>query len=273
MRREAFYLDAPGGGRFCLVTWPEGSPVGGVLHVHPFAEELNKSRRMAALATRAFAERGWVVLQMDLLGCGDSAGDFSAASWVEWLDDLSRAWALLGTLCAAPAVVWTVRAGSLLAADWLAGYEGAPPALLMWQPVTNGRQHLTQFLRLKAASEMLLDGDAKVAMANMRTYLESGRAVEVAGYDLSPQLASGLDAATLRLPTAYNAPVGVLEVSGGERVEVSPALRVLQQKWSAGGIDVELDAVSGPAFWQTQEVETVPALVDRSTAWLDRLLS
>src|SRR5690606_9944848 len=105
-------------------TWPEGPPVGGVLHVHPFAEELNKSRRMAALAARAFAQRGWVVLQMDLLGCGDSAGDFRDASWAGWLDDLSLAWALLATLCAAPTVVWTVRAGSLLAADWLASHEG-----------------------------------------------------------------------------------------------------------------------------------------------------
>lgn len=228
---------------------------------------------MAALAARAFAQRGWVVLQMDLLGCGDSAGDFRDASWAGWLDDLSLAWALLATLCAAPTVVWTVRAGSLLAADWLASHEGRSPALLMWQPVTNGRQHLTQFLRLKAASEMLVDGDVKIAMANIRTDLESGRAVEVAGYNLSPQLASGLDAATLRLPPSYQASVGVLEVCGGDRVEASPALRVLQQKWSESGIDAELDVLSGPAFWQTQEIETVPALADRSTAWLDRLLS
>lgn len=271
MRRQVFYLDAPGGGRFCLVAWPDSTPIGGVLYIHPFAEELNKSRRMAALGTQAFVDQGWAVLQMDLFGCGDSAGDFGQATWASWLDDISRAWALLVAMGAAPSVLWTVRAGSLLAADWLACHDGPYPALLMWQPVTNGRQHLTQFLRLKAASEMLLEGDAGVAMTEMRADLDSGRAVEIAGYELSAPLAKDMDASKLRLPEAYRGMVGVFEICGGDRVEPSPVLRVLQQKWSGPGIDVELDVLSGVAFWQTQEIETVPALIDKSVAWLDLL--
>jgi pimeloyl-ACP methyl ester carboxylesterase len=45
--------------------------------VHPFAEEMNKSRRMAALQSRALAAQGYAVLQIDLFGCGDSGGDFA----------------------------------------------------------------------------------------------------------------------------------------------------------------------------------------------------
>ena len=45
-----------------------------VLYLHPLAEEMNRSRRMAALQARALAAAGCEVLQPDLLGCGDSAG-------------------------------------------------------------------------------------------------------------------------------------------------------------------------------------------------------
>lgn len=266
-------MDAPGGGRFCLVSWPEGAPLGGVLQVHAFAEELNKSRRMIALGTRALVERGWVVVQMDLFGCGDSAGDFGNASWAEWLEDVSRGWAWLASHCpAAPSVLWTMRAGSLLAADWLASYRGPAPALLMWQPVSSGKQHLTQFLRLKAASEMLADADAKAVMAEIRAELNAGRSVEVAGYTISPDLAMGMEESVLRLPAQYGASVGVFEVCGGDRLEPSPALRMLAAKWATSGIDAELGAVSGASFWQTQEIETAPALIERSVDWLRRLV-
>ena len=272
MQRQAFYLDAPGGGRFCLVTSPPEAPVGGVLYVPPFAEELNKSRRMAALGARALAQRGWLVVQIDLFGCGDSAGEFGQASWAVWLDDLSRAWRLLSTKCEGPLVLWTLRAGGLLAADWLAMCEGLNPNLLMWQGVTSGKQHLAQFLRVKAAGEMLIGSDAKVVMADLRGELMAGRPVEIAGYELSPAVANGLDASTLTLPSNYRGAVGVFEVSGADHAEASPALRSIEERFRGRGVEADIGVVSGPAFWQTQEIETAPALIECSVRWMDRLV-
>lgn len=272
MRREAFYIDAPGGGRFCLLTLPQQAPVGGVLYVPPFAEELNKSRRMAALCAQALARRGWVVVQMDFFGCGDSAGEFGQASWAAWLDDLSRAWTLLSTKCDVPLVLWTLRAGCLLAADWLEKCKGLSPNLLMWQPVTSGKQHLAQFLRVKAAGEMLVGSDAKVVMTDIRSELLAGRPVEIAGYELPPAVANGLEASTLSLPSSYGGAVGMFEVCGSEHAEPSHALRGLQERCREWGVEADIGAVSGSAFWQTQEVETVPALIDCSVAWMDRFV-
>src|SRR5687768_8838655 len=82
MRTEAMFLSAPHGGRrFCLLHMPSRPARALVVYVHPFAEEMNKSRRMAALQARALAASGHAVLQIDLLGCGDSSGDFGDASW------------------------------------------------------------------------------------------------------------------------------------------------------------------------------------------------
>ncbi|MGL5987461.1 MAG: CocE/NonD family hydrolase, partial [Burkholderiales bacterium] len=66
-----------------------------VVYAHPWAEEMNKSRRMAAEMARQMARSGFAVLQLDLAGCGDSDGDFADASWDAWLEDIDRAAAWL----------------------------------------------------------------------------------------------------------------------------------------------------------------------------------
>lgn len=267
--REALFAATPSGERFCLVTRPVGPVKGTVLFAPPFAEELNKSRRMVALAARAFAAEGWAVLQIDLLGCGDSAGDFGQSSWRAWIDDLWFGWRFLRERYGhdLPGLVWSLRCGSLLVSDWLAE-SGLSPHWLMWQPVTNGKQHLTQFLRLSVANEMLADGDARTAMKRIRSRLEQAESVEIAGYDVSPGLASAMDAASLRVPTAYVGRVAVMEMSSAEPVTISPATTTAAAKWAESGVYVESHAVRGPAFWQTQEIDVAPALLESSVRFV-----
>jgi alpha-beta hydrolase superfamily lysophospholipase len=75
---EPFFFDVDPGTRFCMYHPPSTHvpPRGVILYVHPFAEELNLSRRMAAQQARAFAGLGFAVLQIDLFGCGDSCAIF-----------------------------------------------------------------------------------------------------------------------------------------------------------------------------------------------------
>jgi exosortase A-associated hydrolase 2 len=270
MSREVFFLQSASGPRFAIASRPHTSPIGGLLYLHPFAEEMNRSRRMAALAAQAFARQGWLVLQPDLAGCGDSAGDFGDAGWQDWLEDVSSAWGWLRANCeGVPLVLWTLRAGSLLAADWL-GRTGESPALLLWQPVLQGQQTLTQFLRLKAASQMLDEAGSRTVIKGLRADLEAGRAVEIAGYSLSPELARGLGEAKLRLPQAYSAPVAAFEIASAERSEPSPGLAALMKTWREAGVSANVETVHGAGFWQTQEIETVPALIERSALALKR---
>lgn len=233
---------------------------------------------MISLAARAFASEGWTVLQLDHLGCGDSAGDFAEATWQGWVQDLELGWRWLiedakkHSPSSLPVVLWSLRAGSLLAAEWLSTGDERPP-LLMWQPVTSGKQHLTQFLRLKAANEMLAESDARQSMAAVRASLQKGQCVEIAGYELSADLAAGMDVASLRVPDDYPASITLLEIVGGDRVEPSPAVANLVAKWADSGINARTEVVAGPGFWQTQEIETVPMLIDRSVRILGQLVT
>ena len=271
VRRSAFFLSVEGGEkRFCLVTAPEGEWRGAILYVHPFAEEMNKSRRMAALAAWSFAQHGWMVLQVDLGGCGDSAGEFGDATWPGWLIDVDVAWRWLRERTQGPVVVWSLRAGSLVVSEWLKTHSASTP-LLFWQPVTNGQQHLTQFLRLKGVSRMMEDGDAKATMAALRTQLQAGRRVEVAGYMLSPNLVGGLEKARLELPSDFVGSVQSLEVASSECPEPTPAVALLARRWTQRGGHWSAGAVAGPSFWQTLEIEVCPALIDASVAALERV--
>ena len=258
-----------GSERFCIHHAAAAPLRGLVLHLHPFAEEMNKSRRMAAQQARALAQAGFAVLQFDLLGCGDSAGDHGDATWPAWLADTLWAARLLRERTAAPHAplwLWGHRVGALLAVQAAAALAeaGEPaPGLLLWQPTVQGKTALQQFLRLKAAAEML-DGGAKGVTESLKRELAAGQAVEVAGYRLHPQLAAGLEAATLA-PPPQPARAVWLEVAGGDAPELLPASRMAIERWRAAGWQVDAEAVTGPAFWQTTEIEDAPALLARGT--------
>ena len=110
---EPFLLASPRGPLFCIYHASATDAFkGSLLYLHPFAEEMHKSRRMAAMQARALAGAGYAVLQMDLMGCGDSAGDFSDACWSVWLDDARLCHDWLHTKTATPVTVWGLRSGA-----------------------------------------------------------------------------------------------------------------------------------------------------------------
>ncbi|PZO19649.1 MAG: hydrolase 2, exosortase A system-associated, partial [Burkholderiales bacterium] len=156
---QAFFLPTPTGQRFCLFHPAQGlRRQGSVLYLHPFAEELNTTRRVVAQQARALAQAGFAVLQIDLKGCGDSEGEFADTTWDAWLEDAQLAHHWLAEHAPGPRWLWGMRGGTLLATA-LAARLSHPTHLLLWQPVINGQQMLQQFLRLHAAGQWLTDGN------------------------------------------------------------------------------------------------------------------
>jgi exosortase A-associated hydrolase 2 len=268
---QAFFLPGPGpagGHRMAVLRLPQGQPRGAVLHVPAFAEELNKSRRMVALASRALSDAGYAVLQMDLHGCGDSSGEFADTSWDQWLADVTAAADWLRARHDGELWLWGLRAGCLLAAE-AARHLPGPQRLLLWQPQTSGRQVLQQFLRLKMAGQMQ-QGASKGVTEALRRELDAGQVVDIAGYQLGPALARGLEAATLQPPPAGGSGADNrlvwLEVTSREPLALLPAAAAPLAQWRDAGHAVQAHAVAGPPFWQTLEIEEAPALVDASVA-------
>jgi len=251
------------GFRFCILqnAVPDVPFRGGILFAQPFAEEMNKSRRAIAVASREFARNGWTVLQIDLKGCGDSSGDLADARWQDWKDDLLLAADCLQQRQAPIRIVWGLRSGALLAAA-VVDRISPEPDLLLWQPVLNGKLHLTQFLRLKSA-EAMLDGSGQQGVTSrLRTELASGVDVEIAGYTMSPSLALGIEAAEFALPDTYGGRIVWLESGPTAPASIPPGSTRLIETLAASGRSVTARAVSGPSFWQTVEIEESPALIE-----------
>lgn len=273
MQRSAFHIDAGGRKLFALFSEPDTAAHGIIVHVPAFAEEMNKSRQMVGLACQAFVADGWAVLQFDFSGCGDSSGLFEEANWEAWREDLDAVldWCHRKAQGHGRVVLWGLRCGALHAGDWMKTRNVGYP-MLLWHPVYNGKLHLTQFLRLRAANSMLSDADARNVMAELRTRLDGGEEVSVAGYRLSPMLAKGMNQASFGLSSPFSCKVAVFEVGAvGETGDISPATASAAEKWRAQGADVRMEVIPGQAFWNTQYLRRVPELIEasrRSLAWM-----
>lgn len=261
---QPFFLPGEKGQRFCLYHPPKGVARGAVIYLHPFAEEMNKARRMAGIQARAMAEAGYAVLQIDLLGCGDSAGDFSDATWSAWQDDVVSAYRWLRKQTNAPLTLWGLRTGCLLAASSAVRLPEKVD-FLFWQPVVSGKQFWQQFMRLKMAGE-LASGVSKGIAAQLRSRLAAGLKVEIAGYMVSPELVDGLDNTALEPPAGREGRVIWLETSLRDEATLAPVSLIQLDNWRASGFAVHADVVYGPAFWHTSEIEDAPELISATQA-------
>lgn len=241
---------------------------GALLFVPAFAEEMNKARRTVALCSRALAARGWAVLLLDPLGCGDSPGEFGDASWEAWTNDVDRAHKWLSRETGATAGLWAMRGGALLAAAALPRI-GRIPQFLLWQPAQSGKTHLQQFLRLKVAGAAIAGSGLSTSTRELLEGLRRGESVEVAGYCVAPSLALPMHDTALELGHLVERVIW-LEVSAWDPPELAQAARLGVEALKNQGLSVEAEAVVGPAFWLTQEIEECQTLVDATLAKLDR---
>lgn len=264
-----FFLEGPAGRLFAALVTPSppARTTEAVLYVPPFAEEMNRSRRMATLQAQRLAEKGVAVLLLDLFGTGESEGDFHDARWSIWLEDIAVAvhW-LRGQGYRSPSL-WGLRLGALLASE-AAVRMGDVGRIILWQPVLSGDTFLTQFLRIRVAAGM--DRAAGETTSTLKSALMDGRSVEVAGYELAPDLARALSAARIEaLPLPSDLSVHWLEVVAEPDGPPAPASRRILQTWRDRGIPLTVETVSGEPFWALQEITLAPNLLEPTVQALE----
>lgn len=261
---EVLFLEGTRGPLFAVYhpSRLTGPAKGGFVYLPPFAEEMNRSRRMAALQASRLAEKGLAVLLLDPFGTGDSAGDFGDARWDIWREDVMAAIAWLSERCGGPVGLWGLRLGALLAADVAVQNPEGLARLLFWQPLLSGDNYLTQFLRLRVASGMN-GGAERETTKELRAKWAEGEAVEVAGYDVSPELAAAISKTRLQelAKTLGDLPLDWLELTSSDDGALMPASRSVVDTLTGEGRHVSAQAVPGEAFWSIQEITLAPNLI------------
>lgn len=265
MNYQPFFLERSPHRLFSVQTPPTTPARGNVLYIHPFAEEMNRSRRMGALMARAISKIGWSSLSIDLLGCGDSSGEFSDACLDEWRADIRTGLDWLTEHHRGPVTVIGLRLGAILAVEAACNAPELVDQLILWQPVTSGKTLLTQFLRIRIAAAMSGDGENE-STQSLRERLDGGETIEVAGYEISPKLAVGLDELRLGPLTPPSAlPIHWLELAAESDKPISPGASRIINGWREGGSTIEAETIVGEPFWSLQETTIAPKLIKRTT--------
>ncbi|MET0012480.1 MAG: hydrolase 1, exosortase A system-associated [Sedimenticola sp.] len=248
---------------------PDSQPKGWVICFPPFAEEMNKCRRMMSEQARALAAVELAVVLPDLFGTGDSSGDFGDADWLTWKTDMVSLVESIYQQGHENVFFWGIRVGCLLALDVSKHISNPAKGITFWQPVSNGQQAMTQFLRLRMAAGMMEGTQEKVS--DLRHQLMDDNSVEIAGYDLPPGLFKTIDDLTMASLVPENVDALTwFEVSSNSDKPLSPMVRKVIDTWHQAKVEVDAQIVLGDSFWATQEITMVPELIRQTTGALKK---
>jgi exosortase A-associated hydrolase 2 len=256
----AFFLDGSKGKVFCTgFVDPNAEKTRKcVLLVPPFAEEMNKTRHFYSRLSHRIRDEGCDVLMVDLFGTGDSEGSFEETSIDLWRTDLDNAIAYLQPYGELNLV--GLRFGALLAAD--AAQRHAVSKLILLHPQISGVKQLDEVLRLSIASA-LVSGGQRERIPQLRQRLANGESLELAGYDVTAQLACGMDALDLE-QTVPDTTSGVYwyEVLSDPGLDARSDAERIARKWEQSGIGLHFDTVACAPFWATRETTSCLELID-----------
>lgn len=264
-------FEALDGHRTVVVRWmPESTPKAQILVVPGFGDEMSQARRMIRLVAEALIARATACTLFDPYGTGDSSADFARASVERWLADYAHVLERIASGHRGPVLLLGCRLGVALAAALTQRSLVPVHALIGWAPVLQGRAQLSSLLRASKLAQARKD-DA--AANDPKARWARGETSVLAGYPISPELASGLEqlgASALAPRVAAATLIEVRPPLSQGTVSPSEGLENRARSWRTAGIDVDVLAVEGAPFWNVPDLVDLPALVQMSVAAIDR---
>ncbi len=229
---EQRILQIPSNGLRLHGLWYEPvEPTGRLLILcDPFAEEKKCAHRPLTDFARGLCAEGYVVVRFDYRGCGDSEGDFGQFTPADWLQDL------LATVEHARGVAkqtWLglagLRLGAALASQ--AAVTCQADALILWEPILDGKRYVSQNLRRSMIKAMLTEGE-KFDAQSVAERQESDL-IDFDGYEVSQETRRWLEGLQMGAAEAtFGGPTLVLNI--GPREEPGEAYGQLAQGYPKG---------------------------------------
>jgi hypothetical protein len=108
---------------------------------------------------------------------------------------------------------------------------------------------------------MLAGGAATSGLHELRRELAQGRSIEIAGYELHPQLAAALARLDLAAVPPAVRRVHWFELATQGGAPLRPASRRVVQTWTGGALRISTTVVAGDPFWSTIEITECEALL------------
>jgi pimeloyl-ACP methyl ester carboxylesterase len=196
MEQTIARFGAPGREMLGILTMPDAPGVRAAwLMCNPFGQEAVRSKPMYRVLSDRLAREGCAALRFDYHGSGDSPGEPGDQSLASWTGDLLAAddWLRRALSQDTMPVHWFgMRLGASLAV--LAALHAArrPEHLLLWDPVTDGREYC-EFLLARHREDLCIGLDMGWARVRRETgEPEPALPGHVLGFEVGPALTTEL---------------------------------------------------------------------------------
>jgi hypothetical protein len=137
--------------------------------------------------------------------------------------------------------------------------------LVLWSPITNISQYLRELFRGLVAKEMVHQGVTQVRRntQDMVAELESGRVIDLMGYEFSPQLYREMVAAEKwpEIPPARHV------IWLARPAEEKSATAIVEQ-WRKSSSRIDFAVLSEPAFWEEFGSAFANRFAEKTLEWL-----
>lgn len=270
MNETPFWLQRDGLRLFAIAHEPLGTPSGEVfIFCHPCTEEKLWTHRVFVTFARKLAAAGHAVLRFDLLGNGDSDGEFSESSVESAIadvrcavDEAKRRWPfvkvhLLG-----------LRFGATIAA-LVAERSRDIDGLILWAPVVDGERYMQELLRTNLATQTAVYKEVRYDRAELVNQMRAGATVNVDGYPLAYALYA--EAAEIKLASTKKGHGGPCLITHVDRQpgRLPDELQQLASTYT----NATLATAQEEPFWKEiakSYLREAPELFAVTGAWLDR---
>jgi exosortase A-associated hydrolase 2 len=170
---------------FGIFHEPSESRELGFVFVHPFAEEKLWTHRVYVSFARELAGRGYPVLRFDVMGHGDSDGNFEDSSIETRLSDIECA--VQNLRDKVPSIkgicLLGLRFGATLASI-AAEREKDIHKLILWEPVTDGSKYMQEMLRINLTTQTAVYKEIRYNRNDLVEMMKNGNTVNIDGYEI-----------------------------------------------------------------------------------------
>ena len=212
----------------------------------PFAEEMVTTYARFATWGKQLESEGISTVRFHPYGTGESGGafgDFTLSTAVS--DTCSAAELARQRLTPARLGYFGLRLGGTIA--MMAATKQPVDLLVLWSPVINLGQYMKELFRGLLAKEMVHQGATRVrhTTGDMYADLESGRPVDLMGYEFSSRLYKEMASAGEwpEMPPARH-------VIWLARPAEEKSATVIVEQWRKSGSRIDFTVLPEPAFWE-----------------------
>lgn len=186
MAETSFFIARAHRQLFAVLHEPEPSASGAsFVFCHPIAEEKLWSHRVFVATARGLAAAGHRVLRLDLLGNGDSDGDFAEMSVESAIDDINSGIGYLASEHGVSTVsLLGLRFGATIAA-LVAERRDDIDSLVLWAPIVDGARYMQELLRVNVATQTTVFKEVRHDRSQLVDMMRGGGLVNVDGYEMS----------------------------------------------------------------------------------------